>query len=253
MNQLLNKTVFITGALSGIGKECAMLAAEEGANVVLADMESENSAQVLDEIRVLNARAIFVHCDVSNFHQVHEAINLTVKTFGTLDVALNNAGIAGAASSIGDMKEEDWLQVIGVNLNGVFNCMKHQLQQMALQRQGVIINMASILSKVGFATAGHYVAAKHGVIGLTQTAAIEYAEQGIRVNAICPGFIDTPLLVKGGITSDANVKQHIVNLHPIKRLGKPREIANGFLFLATAESSFITGASFDLDGGYLAQ
>lgn len=253
MNQLLNKTVFITGALSGIGKECAMLAAKEGANVVLADIESDNAGKVLDEVRVLNANAVFVPCDVSNFNQVHEAVTLTVKTFGTLDVALNNAGIVGVASSIGYMKEEDWLQVIGVNLNGVFNCMKHQLQQMALQKQGVIINMASILSKVGFATAGHYVAAKHGVIGLTQTAALEYAEQGIRINAICPGFIDTPLLVKSGISADANVKQHIVSLHPIKRLGKPREIANGFLFLASDESPFITGASFDLDGGYLAQ
>lgn len=253
MNQLLNKTVFITGALSGIGKECAMLAAKEGANVVLADIESDNAGKVLDEVRVLNSNAVFVPCDVSNFNQVHEAVTLTVKTFGTLDVALNNAGIVGVASSIGDMKEEDWLQVIGVNLNGVFNCMKHQLQQVALQKQGVIINMASILSKVGFATAGHYVAAKHGVIGLTQTAALEYAEQGIRINAICPGFIDTPLLVKSGISADANVKQHIVSLHPIKRLGKPREIANGFLFLASDESPFITGASFDLDGGYLAQ
>lgn len=130
--------------------------------------------------------------------------------------------------------------------------MKHELAQMAKQKSGVIINMSSILGKVGFATSSHYVAAKHGVIGLTQTAALEYATEGIRVNAICPGFIDTPLLAKGGITENKNAKQQIVDLHPMKRLGKAEEIANGFLFLASNDSSFVNGTSLEIDGGYLA-
>ena len=171
---------------------------------------------------------------------------------GTLDVAPNNAGIGGEPNKVGDMTEEGWLKVIGINLNGVFNCMKHELAQMVKQKKGVIVNMASILGKVGFATSSHYVAAKHGVIGLTQTAALEYATEGIRINAICPGFIDTPLLTKGGIIDHADVKQQIIDLHPMKRLGKSEEIANGFIFLASDDSSFVSGTSLEIDGGYLA-
>lgn len=152
------------------------------------------------------------------------AIEKVVSTFGTLDVALNNAGIGGEPNKIGDMTEQALLKVVGVNLNGVFNGMKHKLVQMAKQKKGVIVNMSSILGKVGFANSSHYVAAKHGVIGLTQTAALEYAVEGIRINAICPGFIVTPLLTKGGISDHADVKQHIIDLHPMKRLGKAEEI-----------------------------
>jgi NAD(P)-dependent dehydrogenase (short-subunit alcohol dehydrogenase family) len=131
--------------------------------------------------------------------------------------------------------------------------MKHELAQMSKQKKGVIVNMASILGKVGFATSSHYVAAKHGVIGLTQTAALEYATEGIRINAICPGFIDTPLLANAGITDHSDVKQHIVDMHPMKRLGKDIEIANGFIFLACDDSSFMSGTAMEIDGGYLAQ
>ena len=252
MKKLENKTVFITGGLSGIGKACAIAAAREGANIVIADMKSESSDKAMEEIKKENSKAIFIECDVSNFNQVQKAIEKTVTTFNTLDVALNNAGIGGEAGKVGDMTEQAWLKVIGVNLNGVFNCMKHELTQMQKQKSGVIVNMSSILGKVGFATSSHYVAAKHGIIGLTQTAAIEYATEGIRINAICPGFIDTPLLAKGGITDHADVKQQIIDLHPMKRLGKAEEIANGFIFLACDDSSFITGTSIEIDGGYLA-
>jgi NAD(P)-dependent dehydrogenase (short-subunit alcohol dehydrogenase family) len=251
MKKLESKTVFITGGLSGIGKACAIAAAKEGANIVVADMKSANTEKAMQEIKKENAKTIFVECDVSVFAQVQAAIDKTVGTFGALDIALNNAGIGGEPNKVGDMTEGSWLKVIGINLNGVFNCMKHELTQMLKQKKGVIVNMASILGKVGFATSSHYVAAKHGVIGLTQTAALEYATEGIRINAICPGFIDTPLLAKGGITSHADVKQHIIDLHPMKRLGKPEEIANGFIFLAGDESSFITGTSLEIDGGYL--
>ena len=252
MKKLENKTVFVTGGLSGIGLACAIAAAKEGANIVVADMKSEGSEKAMEEIKKENSKAIFIECDVSNFTQVQEAIEKTIATFKTLDVALNNAGIGGQSYKTGDMTEEAWLNVIGVNLNGIFNCMKHELAQMTKQNSGVIVNMSSILGKVGFATSSHYVAAKHGVIGLTKTAALEYATEGIRVNAICPGFIDTPLLAKGGIIENKDVKQQIIDLHPMKRLGKAEEIANGFIFLASNDGSFVNGTSLEIDGGYLA-
>ncbi|MBL0052572.1 MAG: SDR family oxidoreductase [Bacteroidetes bacterium] len=243
----------MTGGLSGIGKACAIAAAKEGANIAIADIKSPLVEEAMEEIKAENAKAIFIECDVAVFAQVQMAVEKVVATFTTLDVALNNAGIGGEPNKVGDMTEEAWLKVIGVNLNGVFNGMKHELTQMAKQKNGVIINMASILSKVGFATSAHYVAAKHAVIGLTQTAALEYGAEGIRINAICPGFIDTPLLAKGGITDHEEVKQQIINLHPMKRLGKSEEIANGFIFLACDDSSFVTGTALEIDGGYLAQ
>jgi len=253
MKKLENKTVFITGGLSGIGKACAMASAKEGANVAVADMKSDTVDQAMQEIRNENPNAIFLECDVSVFAQVENAIQKTVSAFGTLDVALNNAGIGGEPDKVGDMGEQAWLKVIGVNLNGVFNGMKHELTQMLKQKRGVIINMSSILGKVGFATSSHYVAAKHGVIGLTQTAALEYAADGIRINAICPAFIDTPLLTKGGFDVHADVKQQIVAMHPMKRLGKSEEIAAAFIFLACDDSSFMTGTAMEIDGGFLAQ
>lgn len=253
MKKLENKTVFITGGLSGIGKACAVAAAKEGANVAVADMKSATVDKAMEEIIKENPKAIFIECDVSVFAQVQAAIEKVVNTFGTLDVALNNAGIGGEANKIGDMTEDAWLKVIGVNLNGVFYGMKHELAQMAKQKKGVIVNMSSILGKVGFESSCHYVAAKHGVIGLTQTAALEYAIEGIRINALCPGFIDTPLLVKGGISDHADVKQLIIDLHPMKPLGKADEISNGFIFLACDGSSFVSGTTLEIDGGYLAK
>jgi NAD(P)-dependent dehydrogenase (short-subunit alcohol dehydrogenase family) len=252
MKRLENKTVFITGGLSGIGKACAIMAAMEGANVAVVDLKSADTDAAMAAIKKHNPKAIFIECNVADFGQVAAAVEKTVTTFGTLNVALNNAGIGGKPNKVGDMAEQEWLTVINVNLNGVFNCMKHQLAQMAKQKSGVIVNMSSILGKVGFATSSHYAAAKHGVIGLTQTAALEYAAEGIRINAICPGFIDTPLLAKGGITNHPEVAQHIVGLHPMKRLGSADEIANGFIFLACDESSFMTGSALEIDGGYLA-
>jgi len=253
MDKLKDKTVFITGGLSGIGKACAISAAAEGGNIAIIDLVSPQTDPTMAEIRKINPRAIFINCTVSSFVAVQNAIEKTILTFGSLDIALNNAGIGGVASKIGEMTEEAWLQVININLNGVFNCMKHELSYMSNQKSGVIINMSSILGKVGFAGASHYVAAKHGIIGLTQTAALEYATQGIRINAICPGFIDTPLLTKGGLTTDKEIEDSIVARHPMKRLGSSAEIAAGFIFLASSESSFITGTALEIDGGYLAQ
>ena len=252
MKRLEGKVVFITGGLSGIGKACAFEAAKEGAKIAIADLKSENSDAVLKEIQAFNSSAIFIECNVASFDETQKAVKKVVSTFGSIDVALNNAGIGGEPNRVGDMSEKAWHSVINVNLNGVFNSMKHELTEMSAQGKGSIINMSSILGKVGFATSAHYVAAKHGVIGLTEAAAVEYAADGIRINAICPGFIDTPLLVKGGITQNGEIKQHIVDLHPMKRLGTAEEIAKGFVFLASDESSFVTGTTLAIDGGYLA-
>jgi NAD(P)-dependent dehydrogenase (short-subunit alcohol dehydrogenase family) len=253
MKKLENKTVFITGGLSGIGKACAIEAAKEGANIVIADLKSDAVEKSMAEIKKENPKAIFIECDVSNFLQVQSAIEKVISTFSTLDVAFNNAGIGGKPSKVGEMTEEAWLKVIGINLNGVFNCMRHELAQMAKQKKGVIINMSSVMGKVGIPGSSHYVAAKHGVIGLTETAALEYATEGIRVNAICPGFIDTPLLTKAHVNQHPEVRQHLIDLHPMKRLGKAEEIAKGFIFLACEDSSFISGTALEIDGGYLAE
>ena len=251
MKKLEGKTVFITGGLSGIGKACAMVSAREGANVVIADLKSDTTDSVMEEIQRESPKAIFIECDVSKYSQVESAIQKTVSAFTTLDVALNNAGIGGEAHKVGDMTEEAWLKVIGINLNGVFNCMKHELVQMAIQKKGVIVNVSSILGKVGFANSAHYVASKHAILGLTKTAALEYATEGIRINAICPGFIETPLLTNAGITENSDMQKYIIGLHPMKRLGQPEEIASGFIFLASDESSFVTGTALEIDGGYL--
>ncbi|MDR3705709.1 MAG: SDR family oxidoreductase [Paludibacteraceae bacterium] len=253
MKNLQNKTVFITGGLSGIGKACAIAAAKEGANLAIADRETATNIATMDELKELQPNAIFIECNVVVFAQVKAAIEKTVSTFGTLDVALNNAGIGGKPSKIGDMEEIDWLKVIGIDLTGIFNCMKHELAQMAKQQKGVIINISSISGEVGFARSAHYVAAKHGIIGLSQTAALEYATEGIRVNVICPGFIETPLLNKLDLNNCPDLKQHILDAHPMHRLGKPDEIACGFIFLASDDSSFVTGTTLNIDGGYLAQ
>lgn len=251
MKKLENKTVLITGGLSGIGYACALAAAKEGANIAIADIPSPASAAVMTAIRKDNPKAIFIGCDVSRIEEVENALELVVSTFGSLDVALNNAGIGGEPNKIADMAQDAWLKVVNVNLNGVFYCMKHELMQMAKQKKGVIVNMSSILGKVGFSTSSHYVAAKHGVIGLTQTAALEYAAEGIRINAICPGFIETPLLEKGGISDHSEIKEHLIGLHPMNRFGTPEEIASGFIFLACDESSFMTGTALEMEGGYL--
>jgi NAD(P)-dependent dehydrogenase (short-subunit alcohol dehydrogenase family) len=253
MKKLENKTVFITGGLSGIGRACAFAAAKEGANIVIADLKSDTADPTMDKLKLINSKAVFIECDVSVYKQVEAAIQHTIDTFKSIDVALNNAGIGGEANKVGDLSEEAWLKVINTNLNGVFNCMNQELKHMTKQKKGVIINMSSILGKVGFATSSHYVAAKHGIIGLTQSAALEYATEGIRINSICPGFIETPLLTNAGIIENSDIHKYIIGLHPMKRLGKPEEVAAGFIFLASDDSTFMTGTTLEIDGGYLAQ
>jgi NAD(P)-dependent dehydrogenase (short-subunit alcohol dehydrogenase family) len=253
MKKLENKNVLITGGLSGIGKACAIAAAAEGANVAVADIKSVALDEAMKEIKAENEKAIFIDCDVISAEQVKNMIDKIVETFGSLDVALNNAGIPGGQNRIGETEEDEWNSTIHVNLTGIFTCMKYELRIMAAQKSGVIVNMSSVLGRVGFANSAAYVAAKHGIVGLTKAAALEYAPECIRVNALLPGFIDTPMLTKEGINTDEKTKQHIVGLHPLNRLGTPEEIAKGFIFLASDDSSFSTGTSLEIDGGYLAR
>jgi NAD(P)-dependent dehydrogenase (short-subunit alcohol dehydrogenase family) len=252
MDDLKSKTVIITGGASGIGEAAALLYAEHGCNVVVCDVQEEKGSRLVERIRQLNGKAIFVKADISKPQDCEILVNKTVATFGNLDIAFNNAGISGESNAVADMSIEGWNKIIAVNLNSVFYCMKYQLQQMLKQGKGAIVNNSSILGQVGFANAAGYVAAKHGVIGLTQNAALEYSARNIRINAIGPAFINTPLLNEAGMNDE--VKQSVlVPLHPIGRLGEAKEVAELALWLSSDKASFVTGSYYAIDGGYLAQ
>lgn len=243
------KVAWVTGAASGIGEACALRLAEEGGKVVLLDTNKEKGSEVLQKVKAKGAEAIFLELDVTDPAAVEKAVAETVETFGALDVAVNNAGIGGDLAPTGEYSPENWDKVIRVNLNGVFYCMRYQIPQMLEQGEGAILNMASILGSVGFASASAYVAAKHGVVGLTKSAAIEYGNRDIRVNAVGPAFVRTPLL--DGL--DEGAKVQLEDMHPIGRMGKPEEIASLVAYLCSDEASFMTGGYYPADGGYLAQ
>ncbi len=251
MNGLSGKVAVVTGGSSGIGLATAQAFAAVSAKVVIADVE--DGMNVVAGIRKAGGEAIFVKTDVSKSADIQALVRTTVETFGRLDFAVNNAGIGGTAARTGDYTEEDWNHVISINLTGVWLSMKYELEQMTRQGGGVIVNMASILGWVGFANSPAYVAAKHGVLGLTKTAAIEYAAQNIRINAICPAFIYTPLLANAGITEGTDAYNAIASLHPMKRMGKPEEVADLVLWLCSEGASFVTGSAYLVDGGYVAQ
>jgi NAD(P)-dependent dehydrogenase (short-subunit alcohol dehydrogenase family) len=244
-----NKTVIVTGAASGIGKATAILFANSGANVVVSDINEAEGNAVVKNIISNGGIASFFKTDVSQPAEMEALVNFAVKTYGKLDYAVNNAGIAGESNPVADMSIEGWQKVIGINLNSLFYGMKYQIKAMLKNGGGSIVNIASILGAVGFAGSSGYTAAKHGVVGLTQTAALEYSAQNIRINAVGPGFIDTPLL---NALND-EMKKGIIALHPIGRLGKSEEVAEMILWLCSDKSSFVTGSYYPVDGGYLAK
>ncbi len=246
---LINKVAFVTGGGSGIGEASAKALADAGASVAVVDIDMVGADRVVGEILASGGIAKSYKLDVSDDAAVGTVISAVAKDFGGLHIAVNNAGIGGSLALTGDQTIESWRKVMAINLDGVFYCMRHEITEMKKSGDGSIINMASILGAVGFANSSAYVAAKHGVIGLTQTAAIEYATEGIRVNSIGPGFINTPLLAV--LPQDALTG--IAALHPMNRLGTAAEVGALVLFLASPGASFITGGYYPVDGGYLAR
>ena len=245
-----NKVALVTGAASGIGAAVAAELARDGAKVVVADRDAAGAASVVTAIQQAGGQAAVFEIDVTDPIAVEAMVAFAEKTYGALHLAVNNAGIGGPSALTGEYPLDGWQQVIDINLTSVFHCTRYEIAAMLRAGGGAIVNMASILGSVGFARSAAYVAAKHGVLGLTKAAALEYAPQGIRVTAVGPGFIDTPLLSKNLYESTL---QQIAGLHPIGRLGRSEEVAALTCFLLSDRASFITGSYHLVDGGYVAQ
>ena len=249
MKLLEGKVAIITGAGSGIGKAAAELFAKEGAKVVVSDINEANGKSAVDEIKKNGGEAFFIKADSSKPEDNEALIKQTVEKYGALDIAVNNAGIGGPLAMTGEYPIDGWQKVIGINLSGVFYGLRYQIPAM-LEKGGSIVNIASILGSAGTKLSPAYVAAKHGVLGLTKAAALEYADKNIRINSVGPGYIKTPLIMN---SLDKNALDALVGLHPIGRLGESEEIAELILWLASPKSSFVTGSYYPADGGYLAQ
>lgn len=249
-SEFKNRVAFITGASSGIGAATALAFAQQGANVVIADVNPKGE-EVASAARKLGVQAIYQKCDTASPFDVENAIKRTLQEFGHLHYAFNNAGVDGAQAPTSECTEENWDKVLSINLKGVWLCMKYQIPQMLKQGSGVIVNCSSVAGLMGFAGIPAYTASKHGVIGLTKAAALELAPRKIRVNAICPGVIDTPM-VDHYVKGDAELKRQMIANEPIGRMGKPEEVADSVLWLCSSRSSFVTGVALPVDGGWTA-
>lgn len=247
MKQLNDKVAIVTGGVSGIGKAIVELFVKEGAKVVIADLNEKLGEELINNLGEGNV--IFIKADASSAEDNKKIVEAAIENFGALHIAVNNAGIGGESNAVADLSIEGWKKVIDINLNGVFYGMHYQIPEIE-KVGGSIINMASILGAVGFAKSSAYVAAKHGVVGLTQAAGWEYATKGVRINAIGPGFIATPL-VEANL--DADSLKYLETQHAFQRLGKPQEVAELALWLASDKASFVTASYYPVDGGYLAK
>lgn len=249
---LKNKVVIITGAASGIGAASALAFAREGASVVVADLQVARGEELVSRIQAEDGKAIFVKCDVSLESDIKNMVTKTIETFGHLSCAFNNAGIEGESADTTMCTNDNWEKTINVNLRGVWLCMKYQIPEMLKNGGGSIVNCSSIAGIVGFVGIPAYCASKHGVIGLTQAAALEFAGQKIRVNAICPGVIETPM-VERFTHGEAQAIKELSAGEPVGRMGKPEEIAQVALWLCSDASSFVTGHPLVADGGWVAR
>ena len=252
--KLDGKTALVTGGGSGIGRATSLAYAREGARVVVADVNVEGGEETVLRIKEAGGDAILVHADVSKPEDTQAMVAQAVEAFGSLDCAFNNAGISGGRDRrlTADYLEDDWDRVIGINLKGVWLCMKAEIPQMLKQGGGAIVNTASIMGLVSTSGSAAYTAAKHGVVGLTKAAALEYAKSGVRVNAVCPGYIHTPM-VQDRLDTVDGYEDQLKSRHPVGRLGEPEEIAEAVLWLSSDAASFVTGHNMPVDGGYTAQ
>ena len=248
MKKLENKVVFITGGSSGLGRAAAVAAAQEGAKVIIADLPGSDHAAALAEVHATGGgEAVFIPLDVTDSANIQQAIAATVAQFGRLDVALNNAGIGEGFFSFLETSEESFQRIIDVNLTGVFTCMKYELAQFMQQGGGVIVNMSSLAGLKGAPGLSAYVASKHGVLGLTRVAAQEFARRNVRVNALCPYYIDTPLI--GEVLEEQ--RNQMISASPMKRLGRAEEVAKAFIYLASDDSSYTNGTQLVIDSGVI--
>ena len=250
MKPLQDKVAIVTGAGSGIGEAIAIRFASAGAKVVVSDIDEAHGTAVTDKIRAAGGEAIFVRTDVALETDNEALVQAAVGKYGRLDIAINNAGIGGPLSPAGSYPTDGWHKVIGINLTGAFYGMRSQITQMLKNGGGAIVNIASILGQVGFRGAPAYVAAKHGLVGLTKSAALDHATDNIRINAIGPAFINTPLLTNN---LSAEMLAGLAALHPMGRIGEPNEVAELALWMSSDAASFVTGSYYAVDGGYLAQ
>lgn len=248
--QFQDKVAIVTGGSFGIGKATAILFAQHGAKVAVVDWKEDDEA--VSAINSAGGEAIFIKCDVSKDDEVQAMVTQTVSTFGRLDFAFNNAGIEGESAPTHEVTEENWNRVIAINLKGVWLCMKHEIPHMLRQGKGAIVNCSSIAGVIGFPGIPAYTASKHGVLGLTKTAALEYATAGIRVNAVCPGVIQTPMIDRFMEKNKTN-KAEMASQEPIGRFGTPEEIAEAVMWLCSDGSSFVTGHPLVADGGWVAR
>lgn len=254
MTQLLDgKVALVTGGSSGIGRASALGFAREGARVVVADRAVDGGEETVRMIRESGSDAIFVRVDVSKALEVEEMVGKTIEAYGRLDCAFNNAGVNTTTRTLThEYREEEWDRVIGVNLKGVWLCMKHEIIEMLKQGTGSIVNTSSIYGLVSAAGTSAYTASKHGVAGLTKASALEYASQGIRVNAVCPGYIRTPM-VESVIDANPGLEEWFISREPVGRLGTPQEVAEAVVWLCSDAASFVTGLIMPVDGGVTAQ